>query len=231
MKILGLIPARGGSKGVPNKNIKLLAGKPLIAYTITEARRSKSIADIVVSTDSGEIQSIAIQYNAEVPFLRPAKLATDTAKSIDVVTHALHTLKEHDRHYDAVILLQPTNPFRTAAFIDLAIGTYVENNYDSLISVLPVPHEYNPHWVFEPTPSGTLRIATGEQEIISRRQELPPAFFRDGSIYITSVEVLLSKHSFYGDKLGYVVADPTRHVNIDTMADWELAEIKYKELF
>lgn len=231
MKILGLIPARSGSKGVTQKNIKLLAGKPLIAYTIAEARRSKSIADIVVSTDSEEIQSIAIQYDAEAPFLRPAHLATDIAKSIDVVIHALHALKDQNRHYDAVVLLQPTNPFRTAAFIDLAIDTYVENNYDSLISVLPVPHEYNPHWVFEPTPTGTLRIATGEQEIISRRQDLPQAFFRDGSIYITSVDILLNKHSFYSDKLGYVVADPTRHVNIDTMEDWELAEIKYKELF
>lgn len=224
MKFLCIIPARGGSKGVPGKNIKLLAGKPLIAYTIASALESKMITECIVSTDSEEIKTVAEQYGINVPFIRPAELATDLAKSIDVVLHALQFMIHQGKQYYAVLLLQPTNPFRPKAFIDRAIEKYINGGFDSLISVLPVPHEYHPHWVFEPDANGHLQIATGENEIISRRQDLPPAYFRDGSIYITSTEVLLKKKSFYGNRLGFIKADPNCHVNIDTIEDWERAE-------
>lgn len=230
MKILGIIPARGGSKGVPGKNIKPLGGKPLIVYTIEAAKQVKILTDCVVSTDSEDIAAVARSFGADVPFIRPVELATDSARSIDVVLHALHEMQKQNRHYDALILLQPTNPFRSVRFIEEAIQKFISGNYDSLISVLPVPHEYNPHWVFEPDENGTLKLATGEQEIISRRQELPPAYFRDGSIYITSTELLHTKNSFYGNRLGYIEADADRHVNIDTPEDWERAEELIKTL-
>jgi CMP-N,N'-diacetyllegionaminic acid synthase len=224
MKILGIIPARGGSKGVPGKNIKILGTKPLIAYTIESALSTNLIQDVVVSTDSIEIKEIAIQFGAQVPFIRPDYLANDAAKSIDVVVHALEFLKNKGKVFDAVMLLQPTNPFRTKAFMEEAIYKFNKEQLDSLISVLPVPVEYNPHWIFEENEKGYLSIATGETEIIPRRQDLPKAYFRDGSIYLTSAQVLMNYKTFYGKKLGFLVASENRHVNIDTMEDWANAE-------
>ena len=222
MRVLGIIPARGGSKGVPGKNKKMLGTKPLIAHTIEAAKKSTLLTDIVISTDDSEIQAIGQEYGVEVPFLRPAHLASDTAKSIDVVRHALDFLKDKERVYDAVCLLQPTVPFREAQSIDEAISTYVQQELDSLISVLPVPHEYNPHWVFVPK-DDTLAISTGDEEIIGRRQELPQAYHRDGSIYITATS-LIEQHTFFGKRLGYVVSKLENHVNIDTLDDWQKAE-------
>ena len=216
--------ARSGSKGVPGKNIKILGSKPLIAYTIESALSTNLIQDVVVSTDSIEIKEIAIQFGAQVPFIRPDYLANDTAKSIDVVNHALEFLKSKGKLFDAVMLLQPTNPFRTKAFIEEAIHKYNGEHLDSLISVLPVPSEYNPHWIFEENERGYLSIATGETEIIPRRQDLPKAYFRDGSIYFTSTQVLMNQKTFYGKKLGFIVSSENKHVNIDTNEDWALAE-------
>jgi CMP-N,N'-diacetyllegionaminic acid synthase len=228
-KILGIIPARGGSKGIPQKNKKLLGNLPLVAYTFKSAIESRLLSDCILSTDDEDIAKIAMQYGIKVPFMRPAHLATDEAKSIDVVIHSLIELQKIGKQYDAVCLLQPTNPLRSSIFIDKAIETYINGNYDSLISVLPVPDEYNPHWIFTPNDTGHLKLATGEKEIIPRRQDLPRAYFRDGSIYITSTKVLLQQKSFYGEKLGYILADAEKHVNIDTPHDWELAEKKLTE--
>ncbi|MFN9583044.1 MAG: cytidylyltransferase domain-containing protein, partial [Bacteroidota bacterium] len=148
MKILSIIPARSGSKGVPGKNTKLLGGKPLIAYTIESAKQSKWLTDIVVSTDSESIATLAREHGAVVPFIRPAELATDSAKSIDVVVHTLTELQNQNKLYDAVVLLQPTNPFRPAGLLDEAIERFNKTTCDALVSVVPVPHEYNPLWVF-----------------------------------------------------------------------------------
>ncbi len=231
MKILGIIPARAGSKGVPGKNIKLLGNKPLLQYTAEAAKQALLISDIIISTDTEEIAGVAAKAGIEVPFLRPTNLATDTASSIDVVIHALKFLSSEGRNYDAVCLLQPTNPFRRKGFIDGAIEKFIASGTDSLISVLRVPHEFNPHWTFEINESGTLAIATGEKEIIRRRQDLPPAFFRDGSIYITNVDVILQQQSFYGNSISYIENDPAFHVNIDTPEDWENAKTVCEKVF
>jgi len=226
LKILALIPARSGSKGVLDKNIRMLGQKPLIAYSIEAALKSSSINRTIVTTDSEVYGSIAKNFGAEVPFIRPAYLAEDNTASIDVVLHALEYLFEKGDHFDAVCLLQPTSPFRTEDLIERAVEQFTDSGADALISVLPVPHEYNPHWIFEPTEDNYLTIATGEETIIKRRQDLPPAFIRDGSIYITKTSVLLGKKSFYGDKLTYIVNDPNLSVNIDTEQDWKKAEEK-----
>ncbi len=230
MKILAIIPARGGSKGVPGKNIKLLGGKPLIAYTIQAAQKATLLTEIILSTDCDEIIQVATDYGLNVPFKRPASLATDESPTILTVLHALDYFSAKGIAFDAVCLLQVTNPFRTSEFIDQAIEKFIHSKADSLISVLKVPHEFNPHWVFEKNATGNLTISTGESEIIPRRQELPTAYYRDGSIYITKTEVLLKQQSLYGKSIAYIEADETRHVNIDTMEDWESAVALAKKL-
>lgn len=222
MRILGLIPARGGSKGVPKKNIKLLGKKPLIEYTINDAKYSKLLTEIVVSTDDPEIAIEAEIAGCKPPFIRPANLAEDTSTSLEVVLHALAFYEEQNVFFDAVCLLQPTNPFRAKDFIDKAIEKFIDSKADSLVSVLPVPHEHNPHWTFEEE-NGLLKIATGDQNIITRRQELPNTFHRDGCIYLTKTEVI-KNGSLYGKSIAYIESNPEFYVNIDTMQDWYKAE-------
>lgn len=223
MRILGLIPARGGSKGVPKKNIKLLGRMPLLEYTINSAKESLLLTEIVVSTDDEEIAIAAEVSGCKPPFIRPVALAQDTSTSLEVVQHALSFYEEQQIFFDAVCLLQPTNPFREKGFIDRAIEKFITSKADSLVSVLEIPHEYNPHWSFEATANGLLKVATGESQIISRRQDLPKAFHRDGSVYITKTEAI-KNGSLYGNSIAYIESNPQFHVNIDTMKDWEKAE-------
>jgi len=223
MRILGLIPARGGSKGVPKKNIKLLGRKPLIEYTIDDAKNSKILTEIVVSTDDEEIVIAAEIAGCKPPFVRPAELAQDASTSLEVVQHAIAFFESQGVFFDAVCLLQPTTPFREKGSIDIAIEKFISTNADCLVSVLPIPHEYNPHWAFEESENGLLKIATGEETIIPRRQELPKAFHRDGSIYITKTEVI-KNGSLYGKSVAYIESNPHFYVNIDTMDDWQKAE-------
>lgn len=225
MKYLAIIPARGGSKGVPRKNIKLLGGKPLIWYSYEVARISGLFSKIVISTDDDEIANIAREIGIEVPFIRPENLSNDSAKSIDVVLHCLDEMEKMGHTFDAVILLQPTSPFRTEAILKESTKIFQESNADSLVSVRKVPHQFNPHWLFEPNKNGYLKISTGDAQLIPRRQELPDAFYRDGQIYITKIEVLKNMKSFIGEKLAYVLNDNVgSSINIDNIEDWILAE-------
>jgi CMP-N,N'-diacetyllegionaminic acid synthase len=224
MRILGIIPARGGSKGVPGKNIKLLNGKPLLQYTTEIALESQHLTDVILSSDDSQIITVAESLGIQVPFMRPSALADDQTPTIDVIIHALQWFENQAIFFDAVCLLQVTSPFRTVEFLDRAIIKYMGSGCDSLVSVQKVPYEYNPHWTFEVNPAGNLKIATGEDQIISRRQELPDAYHRDGSIYITKTEVLLQQYSLYGKSTSFIESSPECYVNIDTLADWEKAE-------
>ncbi len=168
MKILGLIPARGGSKGVPRKNIKLLGDKPLIQYTIEKALACTSLTDVIVSTEDPEIATISRNLGAQVPFLRPAGLAEDSTPSIDVVIDVLLQLKRSHINYDAVCLLQPTSPFRAQEEIEECISKFILTEADSLISVKEVPHQYNPHWVFQPYKYNFLKLFGDSRKIITR---------------------------------------------------------------
>ena len=229
MRILGLIPARGGSKGIPYKNIKLLNGKPLIQYTIETAKQSSMLANVILSSEDATIIDVSRRLGLEAPFTRPQELAADTTPTLPVIQHALQFYLEQGVAYDAVCLLQTTYPFRPAGFVDRAIQTFIHHGADSLISVLEIPPAYNPHWAFEATPEGALRIATGEKTIIPRRQDLPKAYHRDGSIYLTRSEVILEHNSLYGDSIAYIESPKALYVNIDNMADWETAERIAKE--
>lgn len=224
MKILGLIPARGGSKGIPKKNIKKLGGKELIRYSIEVGLAVSAINTLIVSTDDEDIASISKEAGATIPFMRPSDLATDSSPSIDTVLHALDFFDKKNIVFDAVCLLQATTPFRAAADIAKAIQLFKEKGADSLISVREVPHHYNPHWVFEKDKhSPYLKIATGEKEIISRRQALPKAYHRDGALYLTKSEVLREKKSLYGEKILPCILENSAQINIDTMEDWTAA--------
>lgn len=223
MRVLGIIPARGGSKGIPGKNIKKLGGKPLLGYTIDSALASNLLSRCILSTDSEEIARTGKDLGIEVPFTRPAEFAEDHTPSIEVVKHALAYFRNSGENFDAVCLLQPTTPFRGTGFIDKAIVEFEAGKYDSLVSVREVPHEFNPHWVFEEI-NGRLQIATGEKNIISRRQDLPKTFHRDGAIYITRSEFILKENSLYGEKIGFIENSDQEYVNLDTEADWEKAE-------
>lgn len=225
MKILGIIPVRGGSKGVPKKNIKLLNGKPLIQYTGDIALMSKELTRVIVSTDDDEIIKVATSIGLDVPFKRPKSLSEDKSPTLPVIQHALRYLEDNfNETYDAVCLLQVTTPFRTVEFVDRAIRKFLKDKSDSLISTQKVPHEYNPHWVFTKNAKGMMEVSTGDIEIIARRQELPDAYHRDGSIYITKVDVLLHQNSLFGNSITNIESDPKTYVNIDTIEDWNIAE-------
>lgn len=223
MRVLGIVPARGGSKGIPGKNVRALGGKPLIVHTAEAALAARRLSRVVLTTDDEKIAEVGRACGLEVPFLRPAELAQDDTPTLPVLQHAVTELERAGDRFDAVCLLQPTSPFRRAGDIDGCIELLEKEGLDAVVSVLPVPPEHNPHWVYFRDGDGLLRLATGEDQPIPRRQELPPAFHRDGSVYVTRRDVLMEGNSLYGKRLGGFLAD-SRSVNLDTPADWERAE-------
>ena len=223
MKILGLIPARGGSKGIPGKNIKPLHGKPLLQYIFEAAKASRLLSRVILSSDDPQIIKVAEELGLEIPFSRPEKFSRDDTPSLEVVKHALEFFAANNELFDAVCLLQATTPFRRQGLLDEAIEKFVSGKFDSLLSVREVPVEYNPHWIFEER-GNQLKIATGEEKIISRRQDLPKAYHRDGAIYLTKTEVILGQNSLYGSKIGFIDTTGDPYVNIDNPQDWKEAE-------
>ncbi len=220
MRVLGLITARGGSKGVPRKNIRLLCGKPLLAYTAETALESDKLTRVILSTEDLEIAETGKKYGLEVPFMRPSELAEDTTPTLPVVQYTLQKLEENGEIFDAVCLLQPTNPLRRAIDIDNCIDLLERTNADSVVSVLPVPAEYNPKWVYWQNDDGSIILSNGETEPISRRQDLPTAYHRDGTVYVTKKEII-DQGSLYGQKIQGYKIDAKYSANIDTEADWE----------
>ncbi len=199
-------------------------GRPLLAYTVEAALQARSLHRTILSTDDPEIAEIGREFGAEVPFMRPADLAHDTTPTLPVVEHALLTLRDMGDEYDAVCLLQPTNPLRRAADIDACVNLLAGSDADSVISVLPVPHEYNPRWVYWSTNGGSLSISTGDSEPITRRQDLPPAVHRDGTVYVTRTKTILNDKSLYGSKIHGYKIDSQYSANIDTEDDWVSTE-------
>lgn len=218
-RILALIPARGGSKGIPHKNIIMLGRKPLIDYSISAALHSRYIDDVVVSTDDEMIAEVSRKSGAQVPFIRPDELASDTAATIDVVMHALDFLKSKHEVYDFLVLLQPTQPLRTSEDIDMAIEKYIEEGCQSLVSVSPA--ETHPILI-RSIKDGRLFPLLGRSGTC-RRQDFSMYYQINGCIYINRVEELSPSTSF-GDNVVPFIMEPSHSVDIDEMKDLHMAE-------
>lgn len=223
MRVLGLVPARGGSKGVVRKNVRLLHGKPLLKYTAEAALAATTLSRVILTTDDEEVAAVGRSAGLEVPFMRPPELARDETPMLPVVQHALASIEEGGERFDAVCLLQPTNPLRTAALIDACVQRLFQGGADAVVTVLPVPAEHNPRWVYFQGNDGRLQLSTGDLHPIARRQALPPAYHREGSVYVTRSDVVRGG-SLYGTRLLGVEVDPRWSVNIDEPEDWAQAE-------
>ena len=228
MRVLGLIPARGGSKGVPRKNIRVVEGRPLLWYTAQAAHAATRLTRVILNTDDEEIAEVGRACGLEVPFMRSAALGTDDTSTLAVIQDTLNRLEAEADHFDAVCLLQPTNPLRDAGEVDACIALLEASGADSVVTIRPVPAEHNPHWVYFRADDGTLALATGESAPLPRRQLLPPAFHRAGSVYVTRSAVIRDGSLFGRRTLGVEVSAHSA-INIDSVADLDLATAALRE--
>ena len=226
MKILVVIPARGGSKGIPHKNIKPLNGKPLIYYSIDVARQFTADEDICVTTDDDEIIKVVENYGLKVPFKRPDYLATDTCGSNEVIQHAWKFYEDKGIHYDAVLLLQPTSPFRKIEFLKEAVALY-DDSIDMVTSVKSAP--CNPYYDgFEDNDEGLLTISKGDGTI-ERRQDAPKVWQLNGSIYVINPKSLMQKGLAHFTRIRKYAMSELYSVDIDNPFDWKVAELIIEE--
>lgn len=224
MRVLGLIPARGGSKGIPNKNIRRLNGRPLLSYTADAALASKLLNRVVLSTEDEEIAAVGRDCGLDVLFLRPVELAQDTSPTLPVIQHAVNYLSEMGENYDVVCLLQPVTPLRSSQVIDGCISLMSGSGADTVITISKVPTQFNPRFVYFLNDEGVLEYSMGGQTKPIRRQDVPDAYVREGSVYLVTLDTIKQKNSLFGDKvLGYEI-NPEDSVNIDDQDDWDRAE-------
>lgn len=229
METLAIIQARGGSKSIPKKNIYLLAGKPLIAWTIEAAQASKRVTRVIVSTDDNEIADVARLFGAEVPFMRPTEFATDDAKSVGLLKHALDWLSENEGYEpDLVVQLKPTNPLRTAQSIDACVDEFLsEPGYDSLITVNKSPVHPLKTWKFEGhrvlpfIPENVFGIKEASK---MPRQLLPEVVVQNSGVNVILPATIFTKQSSIGTKIRGHVLSREESVNIDVMLDFHIAE-------
>ncbi len=225
--ILYVIPARGGSKGIPCKNIKMLAGRPLIAYTIDVAKQLADNADICLSTDDGNIAKVAADCGLDVPFMRPAELATDTAGTYEVLMHALDFYKDKGKEYDILVLLQPTSPLRTADDVKGALSLFTPD-IDMVVSVKEAAT--NPYYnAYEEDSDGFLHISKGNGTF-TRRQDAPHVWEYNGAVYVINVASLYKMQLGEFRRRRCYVMDSFRSLDLDTSLDWAVAEIIMKKL-
>ncbi len=216
-KILAVIPARGGSKGLPRKNIRPIAGKPLIAWTIEEAKKSRFIDRIILSSEDDEIITVAKNYGCDVPFKRSADLAKDNTPGIFPILDAIKRLPD----YDAVILLQPTSPLRTVSDIDECIESYYQEKVNSIVSVT-TPTK-SPYWMYSINKQNKLKPILNTENTMMIRQDLPSAFVLNGAIYMTNCRWLLETQTFMTPETCAFLMPPERSIDIDTLLDFDMA--------
>ena len=232
-RVVAVVPARGGSKGVPRKNVRRLAGRPLLAYTLDACREARSLDAVWVSTEDAEVAAAAAALGVGV-VRRPAELARDDTPSLPVLRHAVAQAEAAAGHrFDAAVLLQPTSPLRRGGQIDDAVARFAAGGCDSVVSVCRVPEPFHPLWALRPAAGapggsgasggGLLEPASG-RPLPTRRQALPPAFYRNGSVYLVARGVLMDTGSLYGDRVAGLEMSPAWSLNIDTPADWARAE-------
>jgi len=234
-KILGVITARGGSKGIPQKNIKLLAGKPLIWWTIDAAKKSGVFDRLIVSTDDEAIANVCRGHGVEVPFMRPKELAEDKTPHLPVMQHAVNFLKEKEGYLpDYTMILQPTSPLRQQFHLKEAVDLILKTGADSALSVYEVPENFTPFKAMTLGEGGMLRLITGApmRNRAVRRQDLPKAYWSVGAIYLFKTGLLFEKEnpSFYGDKVAPYIFESKYAMDINEPADWPLVEEAIKRL-
>lgn len=226
--VIAIVPARGGSRSVPRKNIKLMAGKPMIAYTLEAAGACPSIGRVIVSTDDDEIAAVACQWGAEVPFLRPPELAGDNVTDLPVFQHALGWLEEHERRVpDIVVHLRPTAPLRRAEDIETGIRHLIETGADSVRSVCRASQHPYKTWRFDngwlqPYIYGDMAIAEAYN---LPRQQLPPAYIQNGSVDVAWRRTIMGMNSMTGSRIAGFEMDEIHSVNVDNPIDFLLAEL------
>lgn len=230
MDILTIITARGGSKGIKRKNVQLVGGQPLIAWTIQAARRAHAVSRVVVNTDNQEIASVAQQFGAEVPFMRPESLAQDKTPSMDVLIHAIQWFREYEDYMpDYLLLLQPTSPLREAADIDAAIELAQAKDAEAIVSVSPT--HAHPYWMKTISEDGRLEDFLTIEKRFANRQSLPEVYMLNGALYLAKPQVLLDQQTWFTDKTYAYIIPQERSLDIDTpwemkLADWLLKDRK-----
>jgi CMP-N-acetylneuraminic acid synthetase len=229
VKVLGVITARGGSKGLPGKNLKLLGGQPLLAYTVNAALESSAFDRVILSTDAPDIAAAARSLGSDVPFMRPAELARDETPHQPVIEHAVRWLDEHEQYRpDAVMILQPTSPFRSPRHIRESIALLDRSGADSVVSVSDVPAHFNPMRALHVDDRGMASLFVTRQPVrfrINRRQDLPPAWTMNGAIYLFRTRVLLAREpSLYGETTATYAMSHADGISIDSIDDWTEAE-------
>jgi CMP-N-acetylneuraminic acid synthetase len=224
LDVLGVITARGGSKGLPRKNVLPVAGRPLIAWTIAAAAASRQVTRTIVSTDDGEIARVCRECGADVPFLRPAALASDTATHLDVIEHALGwAVVDAGREPDYVLVLQPTSPLRTRDDIDAAVAIARERRADAVVSVTAA----HPHpWLASTLrPDGTLLPLVSAEQASARRQDMPPAYALNGAIFLITPAALRRHRTFAPPAAHAYIMPAERSIDIDSAHDLAIAEL------
>ena len=227
---LAIIPARGGSKGLPGKNIKNLCGKPLIAWSIESGLKSNYIDKVMVTTDDEEIATISKNYGADVPFLRPCEFSTDIATSFDVIRHTLNYYKNKlNKKFDYIVLLEPTSPLREVSDIDNAIEKLLNSTADSIVGICKT-EDQNPAFLVHKSPNEYISGYEQKEMRVLRRQDIRNVYFFEGTIYISKTDILKEKETFYhSNTIGYVVPK-YKSLEIDDMDDFIMVEaiMKYK---
>ncbi len=221
--VLGIVPARGGSKGVPGKNVRPLAGRTLLDYAAEAAQASGVIDRLVLSTDSQAIADIGRRAGLDVPFLRPAALAADDTPMLPVIQHAIATLAASGWTADMVVLLQPTSPLRRAEHVRDAVNLLRDTGADSVVTVVEVPRHLSPDYVMR-IEDGRLRPFLPEGARVMRRQDARAAYSRDGTVYASWLRTIERFGSLYGDDCRPLLIDARDSLSIDSAADWDAAE-------
>ena len=222
-RVLGLVPARAGSKGVPGKNLRPLAGRTLLDYTASAARESGVITRTILSTDSEEIAVAGRRAGLEVPFLRPTDLAQDDTPMLPVIVHALEALERENWVPEVIVLLQPTSPLRQPGHIRNSVQQLMDSAAESVVSVVEVPRHLSPDYVMR-IEGGVLRPFLPEGERVARRQDARRAYSRDGTVYAFRRETVRRYGNIYGADCHPFIIDPAESLSIDSQDDWDAAE-------
>jgi CMP-N,N'-diacetyllegionaminic acid synthase len=227
-RYLGLIPARGGSKGVARKNLAACGGKPLIVHSLDAAKGSKRLDEVIVSTDDPEIADVAVAAGVSVPFVRPSELSADDTPMLAVVRHAIDFMERAGRAVDAVVLLQPTSPLRTAAHIDTAVALFEKQDADTVVSVVRIPHQFLPAAAMRMDGEGQLAFLFPDMARPTRRQDKPALYARNGPAILVTRATVASSGTLFGRRLIGYEMEAIDSLDVDDAADLRLADLCLK---